>query len=199
MAQETNKISLVDLDVYGRTSNAGGALVHQDDFAISNAIIFFLTTKRGDYLYRPSLGGLLDRLLFKLLDIDKARFYGEQIANELDNEFGALLDDIEVIITPNFEERYYEVNVYYTSIQTRESNQAVFFTRPKNEISQRVYQDVEFVGDNLLAFVALQKEKISDKLILNARDEVWYWGNFRLVNFNQSSDNFQEIFDIING
>lgn len=38
---EVSQINLIDFDVYGRSSNVGGALIHQNDFAISNAIIFF--------------------------------------------------------------------------------------------------------------------------------------------------------------
>ena len=61
---EVPQINLIDFDVYGRSSNTGGALIHKDDFAISNAIIFFLTSAKGDYLYSPNKGGVLSQLLF---------------------------------------------------------------------------------------------------------------------------------------
>lgn len=196
---DINQKSIIDLDVYGRSSNTGGALVHANDIAISNAIVFFLTASKGDYLYQPTQAGVMDEMLFKLLTPQKASFYQSKIAQELDNNFGALIDDISVSIVPMYEDRYYEVNVVYSSKQTGELNQAIFYTKPKNLDSVgKVVTDVTFEEDNLLAFVIVKKEELSDPLLKNPEDEQWYWGTYRLVNFNEQSSNFQEIFSIIN-
>jgi hypothetical protein len=42
MSELLNQISYKDLDVYGRSANEGGALVHSDDYAISNSITYLL-------------------------------------------------------------------------------------------------------------------------------------------------------------
>jgi hypothetical protein len=200
MADEIKQKILIDLDVYGRTSSSGGALIHSNDFAISNAIIFFLTSKRGDYLYRSSLGGVLDKLLFKLLDPIAASSYASELTNTLTSEFGALIQGIQASITPDYENRYYLIEVYYISNLSGESNLVNFYTKPKSEVPITiVYQDVDFEGDNLLAFIAVQKESLGDeKLIFNPNDNYWYWGNFRFTNFSAQSSNFEEIFSIIN-
>ena len=200
---EVPQINLIDFDVYGRSSNTGGALIHKDDFAISNAIIFFLTSAKGDYLYSPNKGGVLSQLLFKQLDESYASFYGNQISDALRLEFGALITNISCQIKTNFDKRYYEVNVYFTSIQTNVVNQAQFFTKPLvKETAMVVYIDINLADDNLLAFVLLQKtypDQARFRLELNNEDGKWYWGRFRFNNFDENSSNFEDIFEAING
>ena len=52
MAETISQVSYVDFDVYGRPASQGGALLHKDDYAISNSIVFYLTSKRGSFLYQ---------------------------------------------------------------------------------------------------------------------------------------------------
>lgn len=197
---DLNKKTIVDLDVYGRNSSTGGALVHENDFAISNAIVFFLTTRKGDYLYNSDLGGVLDKLLFKFLDENEAFFFSSQIQNELKKEFGSVIDNINVLIIPNYENRYYEIRVFYKSLITNQNNEAVFFTKPisMNNIESISYIDVDFEGDNLIAFVTLNLSNNYSKLVFNHKDGKWYWGKFRLNKLNETSPVFQEVFDLIN-
>lgn len=200
---EIQQINLIDFDVYGRPSVNGGALLHKNDFAISNAIVFFLTSAKGDFLYDPNKGGILSELLFKLLTDSYIRFYENKINEILSLEFGSLITNIKTQIKTNFEKRYYEVNVFYTSIQTNMVNQVQFYTQPKvKESAEVIYIDINLTGDNLLAFVLLQKtypDQAPFKLELNKEDGKWYWGRFRFNQFSESSDNFQNIFDAING
>lgn len=199
---EVEQINLIDFDVYGRSSNTGGGLIHKGDFAISNAIIFFLTSAKGDYLYNPSKAGVLNQLLFKHLDESYASFYGSQISEALRLEFGALITNIDCKVKANFDKRYYEVNVYFTSIQTNLINQAQFFTKPLvKETAMVVYIDINLEGENLLAFVLLQKtypDQAKFRLELNNEDGKWYWGRFRFNNFDENSDVFEDIFQEIN-
>jgi len=195
---DINQLSIVDIDVYGRSSQSGGALVHENDFAISNAIIFYLTSQRGDYLYESSLGGVLSELLFKLLTEDKAAQYASKIESEIITQFGAVVSDVSVVVTPNFTDRYYEINIFYISVRTQLSNQAIFYTKPKYSSEEINYVDVLFTGDNLLAFVTLQIDSGLNKPLVYNNDQKWYWNLFRLVNFNEESSNFQEIYNLIN-
>lgn len=196
---DINEISIVDLDVYGRSSQSGGALTHQNDFAISNAIIFYLTSQRGDYLYRNDLGGVLNELLFKLLTEDKAEKYASRITGEIESQFGGVISEVAVTVTPNFTDRYYEIEIFYISNRTQLSNQAVFYTRPKVSSEEINYIDVLFTDDNLLAFVTLQLDMgLKKPLIFNQTDNKWYWNLFRLINFSKESSNFEEIYNLIN-
>lgn len=196
---DINQLNIIDLDVYGRNSQSGGALVHSDDFAISNAIVFYLTSAKGDYLYRSDLGGDLKALLFKLLDEEMASSYSYTIKDILNKKFGAIVEDIDVSVVPNFIDRYYEVQVFYKSKRTSLTNQVLFYTKPKTSTEQINYVDVYFTDDNLLAFVTLQMDQgLNKPLIYNSSDGYWYWNLFRLINFNQESSNFEEIYNMIN-
>jgi len=198
MAQGFSKQTIVDLDVYGRNSTSGGALVHSDDYAISNAIIFFLTSSKGDYLYRPDLGGVLEGLLFKQITVEKANYYQSFISNALKSQFGALATDIQVSITPDYDNRLFKIDIFFTSVLSGEVNQVpVNLNMPKTELG-KTYTPVSLVDDNLLAFVYVQKPTLTDPLIKNQSDGLWYWGNFKFTNFSESSSNFQEVFDTIN-
>lgn len=199
---ELSQVNLVDFDVYGRSSNIGGALIHENDFAISNAIIFFLTSAKGDYLYNPTEGGILQQLLFKLLDQKYVNYYTDQIVKVLETKFGSLITNVEVQITSNFEKRMYIVDVFFTSIQTSLVNQVEFNTRPIiRETATITIIDINLQDDNLLGFILLQlgyPDQAREKLELNNEDGKWYWGKFRLNSFSESSSNFNQIFDAIN-
>lgn len=199
MAQDIQKQTLIDIDVYGRDSITGGALIHEDDFALSNGIIFFLTSSQGDYLYRPDLGGILEGMLFKQLTPEKASFYQSKISRAIDSQFGALLTDIDVTIETDFENRMFRIDIFFTSLQSGQTNQVPIAVRvDKLESLGKAYVPVEFIDDNLLAFVMVQQPVVPDPLIKNQNDNIWYWGTYKLINFNEDSDNFQEIFDLIN-
>lgn len=200
---ELSQVNIIDFDVYGRSSNIGGALIHQNDFAISNAIIFFLTSAKGDYLYNPTEGGILQSLLYKLLDQKYVNYYTNQIIKILELKFGSLISSIDVQITSDFEKRMYVVDVFFKSKQTGVVNQVEFNTRPiVRETATITIVDVNLSGDNLLGFVLLQlgyPDQVREKLLLNSEDGKWYWGRFRLNEFSENSDNFDQIFETING
>jgi len=202
MSEIISQVSLADLDVYGRSSPQGGALVHYNDMAISNSIVFYLTSKRGSYLYKTSDGGLLDDLLFKLNNSEIISLYITKISKKLKDVFRNLIQDIKVKIYSENDNsnRTINIEVYYTSIQTNQSNQLLFYLKPKQKELQISYTDVYFEGDNLLAFVVLKKEDMPEEynLIKNEEDGYWYWGTYRFINFNEDSQNFDQIFSIIN-
>ena len=203
MSELLNQISYKDLDVYGRSANEGGALVHSNDYAISNSIVFYLTSRKGSYLYRPTEGGILDEILFKLNNPETLIFYTNKIKKKLKDVYRGLINDIDVRISniDEYTNRTLQVEVYYTSIETNESNTLSFYlkAKPTNVITQN-YTDVNLEGDNLLAFVVLKKEDMPENstFIKSMDDGLWYWNSYRFTNFSESSSNFHEIFGIIN-
>lgn len=202
MAEIINQISYVDLDVYGRSATQGGALLHKDDFAISNSIVFYLTSKRGNYLYQPEECGLLDSLLFKMMDEQFFSLYINKISKKLKSTYSNLITDINVNIYALSDDniKTIQIEVYYTSLLSNNPNQIIFYVKPKEPKLEINYVDIYFEGDNLLAFVLLKKEDVPEqnKLIKNISDGYWYWGIYRFINFTESSSNFEEIFNIIN-
>lgn len=203
MSELLNQISYGDLDVYGRSSNEGGALVHYNDLAISNSIVFYLTSRRGNYLYRPSEAGILDDLLFKLNSPELIALYRDRIKKKLKDAYRTLITDIDIQIynTDEYTNRVLQVEVYYTSIQTNESNALSFYLKgkPTNTIKKE-FININLEGDNLLAFVILKKEDMPENstFIKNIDDGLWYWNEYRFTNFSESSSNFNEIITIMN-
>lgn len=202
MAETISQVSYVDFDVYGRAASQGGALLHKDDYAISNSIVFYLTSKRGSFLYQPSEGGVLDSLLFKLMNPELFNLYTSKISKKLKDVYRGLIKDINVIMYNLSQEdsRSIQIEVYYTSLLSNKDNQVIFYLKPKQNKLEIEYTNVQFEGDNLLGFVLLKKEDIPEeyKLIKNITDGYWYWGNYRLVNFSESSSNYDEIISIVN-
>lgn len=202
MAETINQISYVDLDVYGRSASQGGALLHKDDYAISNSIVFYLTSKKDSYLYKPNEGGLLDSLLFKLMDEQLFSLYTTKISKKLKDAYRTLIENVKVNMYSLSDDdiRKIQIEVFYTSLLSNNENKVIFYVKqaePKLDIN---YVDVYFEGDNLLAFVLLKKEDMPEeyKIMKNISDGYWYWGIYRFITFSESSSNFDEIINIIN-
>lgn len=192
-------IHIIDLDIYGRNSTLGGGLLHTDDYAISNAIIFSLTADKGDFLYDIESGGILNEMLFNPMTVQNVNKYETLISNYIDEKFSLLVTDVRCQIKPDYDNRVYEINVGWRSLLTNNDNLAIFYTQYSGDvIGNNVIYDVYYEDDNLLAFVLLNKDIIKDSLVKNIHDNKWYWGRYRLVNFNEGSSNFEDIYYTIN-
>ena len=197
--QQINNLSIIDFDFYGRSATNGGPLVHQNDFAISNSIAFFLTLRKGSYLYNPTLGGDLEGLLFKRLSDEDISIYQSKITNSLKLQYGALITSIVTKITYNTEytKRVIEVQVFYISLQTNETNAlSIYLNANKDSIGVTLI-DVNLQDDNLIAFISLQFDKVNAPLTYNSTLEVYTWGNYRLNYLKQGTETFDYIKNLL--
>lgn len=199
MAELLNQRSLIDLDVYGRSANNGGALVHTDDFAVSNAIVFFLTAKRGSYLYNPNFGGVLERLNFKLINEATLREYSSLITTSIENNFSALVSEVAVIINYDFTKnnKIIEIEIYYTSIRTEQKNLAFVYIKPKADMLEQPFVDVNLEGENLQTFVVLNVQNVNAPLTYNQQIEVYTWGKYKLNKLQPGSEYFEYIKNLL--
>ena len=147
MAEIISQVSYIDFDVYGRAASQGGALLHKDDYAISNSIVFYLTSKKGSFLYQPNEGGVLDSLLFKLMNPELFNLYTSKISKKLKDVYRGLIKDINVIMYNLSQEdlRSVQIEVYYTSLLSNKDNQVIFYLKPKQNLespksSLRIYE-----------------------------------------------------------
>lgn len=199
MSQEVQQVSYFDLDVYGRNSTGGGALVHSGDFAISNSIVFFLTLKKGTYIYNSNLGGVLEELLFKPISDEFLIKKSNIISNEIQNRYSNLIRDVRCTINYNYNNnsRILEVQVYYVSVLTNENNILYVYGNVKRNSLGISLIDVNLTDDNLIAFVTLNQLEVNSPLTFNQTLNVYTWGNYRLNNLKEGTDTFNYIKNIV--
>ena len=192
----------VDLDVFGRENPDGTGLLHSGDDALSNALTAWLTTRRGDFVNRPDLGGPLDRLLFKNLgfaDLDLLTF---ELKNQIRDNFEGVLQLLELSVIPDFENRLWRIEIAYRSSLTGNTNTLEVLTDASETLPQPSISliDVDFEGENLLNFVLLKiPEQPEERLSFDPDTELWNWGIYKLTKFSTNSENFDQIFALING
>lgn len=158
-----------------------------------------LTSKKGEFMYNSKEGGIIEELLFKPMNeasIEKAVF---KIRNAITNHFTPTIKLKNIIITPNYEQRYYHIEIVYVGIFSEKDEKVSFFTDGKYENVNLEYIDVDFVEENLKNFCLLKKSSMEDaKLILNPDEDVWIWKEYRFINLTTSDSYFGEILSICN-
>ena len=197
--QQLSNISIVDFDFYGRSATNGGPLFHRNDYAISNSIAFFLTLRRGSYLYNPNIGGVLEGLLFKRISPVEITSYENSVTRAINANYGALVSQVQTRIFYNSEytKKIIEVQVFYVSNQTNETNVLSVFVNSKKEAIGVTLIDVNLEGDNLIAFVNLQLTAVNQPLTYNATLGVYSWGGYRLNNLKQGTETFDYIKNLV--
>lgn len=198
--------SLADIDVYGRTTTDGTPKIQQGDNAISNALILYLTSRKGDFVNQPTFGGPLEFMLFKNL-IRNTEDIETKIANEINTIFGNLITLQEVSVEPDFLGRQWLVDIVYKGNATGDLSKVQYyansaqsqFNAPKVFTSNR-YVDIHYSGENLYNFVLLKKEEIpGERLVKNSEDNLYYCGFYRFSNLLITDPYFSRIEYVLNG
>lgn len=183
-----------DVDIYGRETVDGEAIVHIDDFALSNALVFWATSKRGDFLYQPNEGGPLDFLKFKPLYKEKE--VANKFLDKINSAFGIYITLLKMSVIPDYESRVWQFDVIYKSNLTGTKNQVQFFVRgkfPENRV-----EEIDYTGTNLINFVSLVKPDMGKQLLRKRVDSLYSWGNFVFTNLTETSPEYSEVLAIIN-
>jgi hypothetical protein len=199
-------MAIVDLDIYGRVNTDGSPVTHTGDMAISNALVAYLTSRKGDYINDPNFGGPMEFLMFKQLNQDTI-VIEDKLTSEITSVFGRILSLDVVSVEPDYEGRQWVVDIFYTSKSTGAVNQVKYFANttassfvPVQRFKSNVFIDVPYADENLKNFVLLKQGEIpNEKIVKNDTDGIFYWGYYRLVNFNESDPLFTEITTLVNG
>jgi phage baseplate assembly protein W len=190
-----------DLDIYGREYSNGNPYEFFDEDAIKNALTFFLTMKRGDILYRPDLGGLMDNALFKNMSnasLEKQIFL---VRNALNNYFVPAIQLRGIQFNPLYEQRALEINISYTNPATRVLEQLKIYTKNPSNIKPKTIEDVVYTGENLRMFCLVKKPDMGKNIMYYNNDlDSWVWGSeFKFSNLTTSDTYFSDIQNICNG
>lgn len=194
----TPQVKLQDLDIFARSDANGGLRVLEEDLAISNALVAWLSSKAGDYIYRPDLGGVLEIPLFKLMTPQRTKDLQNFFRSKIEENFGGVLSLDRVSVIPDNTTRTYNFIIEYTSLLTNKENLVNFNTSQKpKEAAIKTTVEVPFVNENLLNFVLVKKIDLPG--IVMQQDPItnlWIWGPYIFTNLRNIDYNFQEIFDI---
>jgi phage baseplate assembly protein W len=198
--------SLADIDVYGRTTTDGSPKIQKGDNAISNALVLYLTSRRGDFVNQPDFGGPLEFMLFKNLNKDTDEIE-TKITNEINRVFGNLVTLQDVSVQPDYLGRQWVVDVIYKSNATGDLSKVQYFVNssqgqfsPPNVFQSNRYVDIHYSGENLYNFVLLKKEEVpGERLVKNADDNLYYWGFYKFPNLLLTDPYFAQIEFAING
>lgn len=174
---------IFDVDIYGKKNYVGETLTFKDANAVNNAIMAYLVTKKGNYLYRPTYGSPLDILEFKNLDLLQFSNYGQRIAQNIQNTFSRYIRDVIVNLVPSYETRTIEVTLQYVSLLENRVIDTVLIKKVtgfKYE-NEKSYIDVPLEKENLIRWMETEvMRQPKNALIYVPTVQSWVWNNYKL-------------------
>lgn len=193
-------MAIVDIDAYGRENPDGTPKVYQGDEALYNAFLLWLSSAKGDYLYKPREGGPLTMLVFKPL-ISNTEAYVFKLRESILNAFGAYVQIRAISITPDRKNYKWKILIALMSKLTGAPLDVEVATpalRPK--MDQPVNQTtVPYSGAQLLEWVSKTKPTYpNDRLLFNDELQQWLWGKYTLSGLTDSDPFFLDILTFIN-
>ena len=196
-----NTQRLKDFDIYDTQLAGGKPYILYDDKAISNMLIFWITSSQGDYIRNPTLGGIFQELLYKqLLPISSSTI--SRYRKLIEANFGALITVQNFTIEPDVETRSWVIKLEWISKLTKQPNSTELAIDNKvTPASQSVnYREVNLDGENLYNFVLLKLPDLQRYTIAYSdAEESYIWGNLKLVDLTSSDPYYNSIVLAING
>lgn len=199
MAEEQEKSVYHDINVYGNENPDGTPEYHLDEEAINNALSLWLSSKKGDFIKRPELGGIIDRLLFKQMNIETQAKMSFAIQNAINNQFAPALKLEGLQVNPNYEQRFWEVSIKYRNPFSNETESIIIYTKDLSDKESFDYISVEYTGTNLYNFCSTKLPSMTGKLITYNSDRAKYvWGQYELTNLTTADSQYDNIIDLVN-
>jgi hypothetical protein len=188
-----------DLDIYGRNNTDGTAMEYFDEDAVKTALTLWLTSKKGEFILNPDAGGVLDSATFKNLEGKAIKTLLFRLKNALLLEFVPTIQLVNMIVTPDYEQRVWQVEIQYRNLLTNQIASVYFYSKDLVNIEEQSEEDIEYVGENLRMFCLVKKPDMEGELLVyNDNDLVWKWGLYRFINFSISDPYYNEILAIAN-
>lgn len=195
-----------DISTNGEEDDSGNPVIYLGKYAIQNAILKYLSSEAGEYLYLPSLGGVLETLIFTSMTPAVAKEIENTLRSELRTNFSDAISNIRVIANPIFETETWEVTISFTDRLNDNQISTIVVTLEDTENAQNKFTqfiDINSEGDNLIEdiiYIQTNIEGMTDKILAyNFTEGLFYWGQYRLTNFSTSSPNFSQVLALING
>jgi phage baseplate assembly protein W len=110
-----------DLSIFGGVDINGNIKEVWGADALTNSIRLWLASFQGEVLRNPLVGGYLARLITKPMTPSQADNIKTEIMRGLVNEFIPKLDSIQLNITPNYEQKYWLIELSGWSKEVKSS------------------------------------------------------------------------------
>lgn len=190
-----------DIDIYGREYANGNPYEFFDENAVKNALTFFIIMKRGDILYHPELGGIMDNALFKNMS---PAFLNKQIfltRNAVNNYFIPAIQLQSIEFNPIYDQRILEINITYINPLTKTKELLTIYTKNLVNIKPKTIEQIEYIEENLKMFCLMKKPDMGNNIMyFNNDTNTWCWGSeFNFINLTTSDIYFNDIQQICNG
>ena len=188
-----------DIDIYGREETSGKPFEILNEEAINNALTLWLTSKAGDFLRNPTVGGILDRILFKNIESESLDKWLFSLKNAVFFEFIPSIDIIDLSIENEYSQRYLKIKLVYRINLTNQIQSLEVFTKNLLPIVEQKQQSIPYTGQNLLMFCMIRKPDMKNKLLeYDIKESKWEWGIYEFINFSDSDTYYEQILSICN-
>jgi len=188
-----------DIDIFGREYTNGAPYEFFDEDAIKNALTLWLSSKKGEFLNEPDRGGILDRALFKNMDVGQSNKLRFAIRNALEEKFFPALQIRNISVLPDFTNRLWEISIDYVNPLTNALQSLSVFTKDLSAKEDYTYENIEYIDDNLFNFVRVKRPSMQNRLLIyDSVQGYWRWGRYLMINLSVESPFFDQILSYIN-
>ena len=190
---------IFDFDLLGGTTDDGQPIIYSEKDAITNALELWLSSSKGEYLKNPAEGGIVDTAIFKVMRHSSLEMIAFKIQNSFTLFWGGILELNKINVSPNYQDRYLEITLETTIIESEEDIAVTVFVGDVKQKLNFSYVDVEYVDANLFEFCKIKKlEQPNDRLVLNPDIESWVFGKYKFVNLTDLDPYFEDILLLLN-
>jgi phage baseplate assembly protein W len=131
-----------DVDIYGELNPNGELKTYAGKDAIKNALQLWLSSKKGEYLLNPGLGGPLDTFSFKTMNEESLTILRFQLMSAIDTEFAPAIRLTNVLFNPDFQNRILEIILAYQIEETGEQGEVTVFMNTQYSYRNFNYEEV---------------------------------------------------------
>lgn len=191
----------IDLDLFANIDSTGKIEEHTEGDALKESLRFFVTSKAGDILGFPELGGIMDATLFKTMGGTEFQRIYYTIYTDISEGFSPAIEIQDIDIVPDYQNRILSITIYFTNPITFQLDVVdIYFTLNIPQEKTISYVDIEYTEENLYNFCLTQKANFpTEKLVFKADMGKFVWANFRFSNFTRDDSYFDQILMLING
>jgi hypothetical protein len=108
---QTKTTTIYDYSIFGGIDSAGSIKQVFGADALSNALLLWISSFRGDQIRNPLNGGIFANLITKPMNQIHVQTATRQALTALNNEFDITLKDVKLTLEPNYEKRYWTVTL----------------------------------------------------------------------------------------